>query len=100
MKINKKILFLILLAAVLPSLAFAQVTLASMAEAAMHAIVDAVGFLVVILWIYTGVLFLTAQGDPGKLSAAKIALFSAIAGTIIVIIANFATDFVGKIFNI
>ena len=97
---NKKISFLIISAAlILPTLISAQ-TLASMASSAMNAIVAAAGYVVVILWIITGILFLTAVGSPEKLSSAKISLFAAIIGTVIVIIANYATDFVGKIFGI
>lgn len=97
---NKKISFLIISAAlILPTLISAQ-TLASMAQSAMQAVVAAVGFVVVILWLVTGILFLTAVGSPEKLKAAKIALFAAIAGTVIIIIAQTATDFVGKIFGI
>ena len=99
---NKKILFLTLLGvAVLPGLVFAQdVTLGSMAQSAMNAVIDAAGFIVVIIWVVTGILFLTAQGDPGKLKTAKTALFTAIGGTVIIIIASYATDFVGRIFGI
>jgi len=96
---NKKILFLILLGIVSPILTQAA-TLASMASAAMSAVVAAVGYIVVIMWIVTAVLFLLAQGDPSKLSAAKLALISSVAGTIVVIIANVATSFVGGIFGI
>ena len=84
---------------VLPNLVFAQ-TLGSMAQSAMIAVVDAAGFVVVILWVVTGMLFLIAQGAPEKLKSAKTALLAAVAGTVIVILANVATDFVGKIFGI
>ena len=97
---NKKISFLIILAVlILPTLASAQ-TLASMASSAMQAMIAAVGFVVVILWLVTGILFLTAVGSPEKLKAARIALFAAIAGTVIIIIAQTATDFVGNIFGL
>ena len=97
---NKKTSLLALLGLLaLPSLASAQ-TLGTMAEAAMNAVVTAVGFIVVIMWIVTAVLFLLAQGDPAKLSAAKLALISSVAGTIIVIIANVATSFVAGIFGL
>lgn len=46
--------------------------------------------LVVIFFIITGILFLTAQGAPEKLSLAKKALFASIAGTAIVILAQVA----------
>ncbi len=98
---NKKVLFLILLVSVFPVLAFAQApTLASMAQGAMNTILTAVGFIVVIFWIVTGILFLSAMGDPLKLNTAKMALLTAVIGTILVIIAYYATDFVGHIFNI
>ena len=97
---NKKTLFLILLTVVvLPSMVYAQ-TLGSMAQSAMNAVIDAAGFIVVILWIITGILFLVAQGSPEKLKSARTALITSVAGTVVVIIANFATDFVGKIFGI
>lgn len=97
---NKKILFFTLLAfAIMPILTSAT-TLASMAESAMHAIVMAAGFVVVIIWVITGILFLMAMGDPSKLNAAKIGLISAVIGTVLVIIAQYATDFVGGIFGI
>jgi len=45
-------------------------------------------------------LFLTAMGAPDKLSAAKKALFASIAGTIIIIIASGALNFVRGLFHI
>jgi hypothetical protein len=55
---------------------------------------------VVILWVITGLLFLTAQGAPEKLGTAKKALFAAVAGTVLVIIASYAMDLVGKALGI
>jgi len=106
--VNKKIAFLVLLGlVVLPGLASAQAatqaatpTLSSMAQAALTAIVNAVGFLIVIIWVITGILFLTAGGAPEKLKVAKVALITAIVGTIIIIMANYATSFVGGIFGL
>lgn len=43
--------------------------------------------LVVIFWVITGVLFLSSQGSPERISTAKKSLFAAIAGTILVILA-------------
>jgi len=48
----------------------------------------------------TGILFLMAQGDPGKLQSAKLALFSAIGGTILIILANGAILLVKNSLNI
>lgn len=88
---KKILLYSILLAAVLvlPNLAFAQ-DLGSMAAAVAGQVVVVGTWIVVIMWVATGILFLMAQGDPGKLNAAKTALFCAIAGTILIIIANSA----------
>jgi uncharacterized membrane protein YtjA (UPF0391 family) len=43
--------------------------------------------IVVVFWVITGVAFLTAQGDPSKMQKAKLALFTAVGGTVIVILA-------------
>ena len=97
---NKKILFLVLLAVVsLPSLASA-LTLGGMATSAMNAILDAAVAIVVILWVVTGILFLLAQGAPEKLKSARTALFSSIVGTIIILLAEFAMSFIAGIFGI
>ena len=97
---NKKILLSTsLVALALPVLAAAQ-TLGSMAAAIAGQVVMVGGYIVVIMWIVTGVLFLTAAGDPGKLNNAKIGLFCAIAGTIIILLANGAMSFVGNSFGL
>ncbi len=92
LKMDKKILTLILLAGVLvlPSAVFAQ-TIAGMVTNIVNNVVwpFAIGA-VVVLWIATGLMFLTAQGEPGKLTNAKGALIAAIAGTVIVVLSNVA----------
>ena len=55
---------------------------------------------VVILWVVTGLLFLMAQGAPDKLNAAKKALFAAVAGTVLVIVAGSAIALISNAFNI
>lgn len=97
---NKKILFFVLLSLILLPISSSATTLGSMAESAMNAIVTAAGFIVVIIWVVTGILFLMAMGDPSKLNAAKIGLISAVIGTVLVILSQFAMDFVGGIFGI
>jgi len=52
--------------------------------------------IVVVFWVITGVAFLTAQGDPGKLQTAKKALFAAIGGTVIVILAYSVTSIISN----
>jgi len=98
---NKKILFVVLLAVILlPTKILAVATIADMAGAIATQVVKVGEFIVIIMWIVTGILFLTAQGDPGKLNAAKTGLFASIAGTIIIIIAVNAVTFVKNSFGI
>lgn len=98
---KKTLLFLILLSLVLvlPNMASAQ-TLGSMAGAIAGQVVIVGTWIVVIMWVVTGILFLTAQGDPGKLNAAKTGLFAAIGGTILIILASGAIAFVKNSFGI
>lgn len=97
---NKKILFLVLLGAlILPQIISAQtgITIASMLESIILNVVKPVAiFAVITLWVATGIIFLTAQGDPGKLNLGKTALIAAIVGTIIVVLAPIAADIIGN----
>lgn len=94
---NKKLLFLTLAGLALPVLASAQCTLCAQIIHSIEqtALLIASG-VVVVLWIVTGILFLTSQGDPGKLKSAKTSLFSAVAGTALVIIAGSAIALVSQ----
>jgi hypothetical protein len=96
---KKLLLALLSVFLALPVLASAAPTLISMANSLAMNIIG-VGYAVVVIgWIITGVLFLTAAGDPAKISTGKMALFASIAGTIIVILAQTAVSFVGSIFG-
>jgi len=111
---NKKTLFLILLGIlILPSLALADITpdevaacgpgvisIACMVKAAVNTTLYIASGVVVILWIITGLLFLSAQGAPEKLGLAKKSLFSAVAGTALVIFAASALYLVGSAFGL
>jgi len=100
---NKKISLLISSAVTaLPGLVFAAdaVTIKTMVNAAVKTTLYIASGVVVILWIITGLLFLTAQGDPGKLGSAKTALFASVAGTLLVIVAASALSLVGSAFGI
>jgi len=57
-------------------------------------------WIVVIMWVVTGLLYLTCLGDPGKLKAANTSLFAAIGGTILVILASGAIRFVANSFGL
>jgi len=97
---NKKILFLYILGVLtLPFVASAQ-TIASMAGSIAGQVLIVGTWIVVIMWVVTGILYLTCLGDPGKLKTANLSLFAAIAGTILIILANGAIGFVKSSFGI
>lgn len=88
---NKKLLLLtpLLIALLFPILASAQ-TIKGIIDNVSSVIQYIARAVVIILWIITGILFLSAQGDPSKLTTAKKALFASIIGTAIVILATIA----------
>jgi hypothetical protein len=97
---SKKILFLILLGILaLPCISYAQ-SISGMVDAAVGIAVDIIAGVVVIFWIITAILFLSAQGDPGKLKTARTALITSVAGTVIALIAQGAASFVGGALHI
>lgn len=98
---NKKELSLIIILAslTLPAIAGAQ-TLVSMASSVAGVVWLVATWIVVIMWVVTGLLYLTCLGDPGKLKSANISLFAAIAGTVLVILARIAMAFVANSFGL
>lgn len=97
---NKKILLVLLLGALsLPVLVSAQ-TIGGMAESIATQVLLVGTWIVVIMWVVAGILFLTVQGEPAKLEKAKLAIFSAIGGTILIILASGAVAFVKNSFGI
>lgn len=52
--------------------------------------------IILALWVITGLLFLTALGEPKKLETARHALFAAVGGTAIVILAYSAINIIGN----
>ena len=98
---NKKIGFLILLAGLFALPLFVSAaTIATMAQAIAGQVVAVGTWIVVIMWVVSGIMFLMAAGDPGTLKNAKTGLFAAIGGTIIIILAVSAITFVKNSFNI
>lgn len=98
---NKKLLFLILLGIlILPTTVSGQViyntSITDMAVNVAWAVWFIATLVVVICWVVTGILFLTAMGDPTKLGTAKKALFAAVGGTIIIILAYSAIGIIEK----
>lgn len=97
---NKKILLLTALGAlVLPALSLAA-DLPSMARAAAGTALGVATGVVVVMWVVTGILFLMAAGAPENLGKAKTALIASVIGTVVVIVANGALGLVGGAFGI
>ncbi len=88
---KNKLLFLILLGGlvlVLPSVVFAQ-TIQDIINNVINNVVWPIAIgIIIVLWIVTGILFLTALGAPEKVGTAKKALFASLAGTIIIVLAG------------
>lgn len=97
---NKKSATLILLTILIfPTLVLAQgqnITITGMVANVARVIWTVATIIVVMFWVITGLLFLTAAGDPGKLGTAKKALFAAIGGTVIVIVAYSAINIISS----
>ena len=56
--------------------------------------------LVVIMFIWAGILFVTAQGDPAKISQAKKAVIWAVVGVIVAFLAFSAVGIITKILGL
>lgn len=93
---NKKILYFLILSAVVISVFPVSVG----AEQQISAMVDgiknvavAIGMAIVVIgWVIAGILYLTSAGDPGKTGIAKKAMIAAIIGTFLVILAQSGYD--------
>lgn len=97
---NKKILFSVLLIAlILPSITYAQ-RIEDIFAAAATVVLNVATYIVIILWVVTGILYLLALGDPGKLKTANGALLTSVAGTIVVVLAHLAVPIIKNTFNI
>lgn len=98
---NKKIVFLILLAMVLtlPLMAHADDKACQMIKTFKDTAIKIGASIVVIGWVITGILYLTAAGAPEKTGTAKKALIACIIGTIVIILAPTAYDFVNSALN-
>ena len=100
MNMNKKILFLALLGVILvPTICFAQTTtLQKIICNVQTALVATGGGLATIAFIVAGIMFLTATGNPSRMTIAKGALLAGVIGIVIIILAGSAGPFVSQIF--
>ena len=98
---NKKILFLILLAIilVLPIITYAAAGVGDIGSALKKAAIS-VGFpLIIVGWIIAGILYLTSAGGP-QMQTAKNALIACVIGTLLVAIAANSCTFIQGLFGI
>ena len=77
-----------------------QITIQSIVDAAVRTTMYIASGIVVILWVVTGILFLVAQGDPGKLTQARHSLLASAAGTVLIVVAASAIYIISSAFNI
>ena len=96
---NKKALFLILLLGVLIFPFFAQADLLGMVNTLVGNLTPLAGGLATIAFIVSGIMFLSATGNPSRMTVAKGALVAAIIGIIIVLLASNACEFVKALFG-
>ena len=100
---NKKIFLLVLIAVLVLPLAASADIAGIVSTIILNAMLIG-GAIVVIGWILTGYLFLTAGGEASKLNNAKTALITMIAGTIVMYIISLggsnALNFVKQSFGL
>ena len=91
----------VVICVVMPALALAAVTEPCVViEAFQDIFTKAAAAIVIIGWIITGILYLTAAGDPSKLKLAQGALVACVIGTAVVILAPMAYGFVDGALNL
>jgi len=74
-KMKKYLLFLTSLSVLaVPKITFGQTITGMLCSVTANVVRPVAIFIVVTLWVVTGILFLVAQGEPGKLATAKNAL--------------------------
>ncbi len=96
---NKKTLFLVLLAAVcvfFPVMQIVQAATLNEMAAKAEQVAETVGTSIVVIgWIIAGILWLTSGGSPEKTGLAKKAILACVIGTILVVLA--ATDTIWEV---
>lgn len=100
-RVNKKILFLILLGAILVPTMFvlAATDLPTMATNIETAAVGVGTPIVVVGWVIAGILWLTSAGSPEKTGTAKKAIFACVIGTILIVLAAVSKDIMDLVSN-
>jgi len=97
---NKKLVSFLILVAIFGPVIVEATTAKEMAEAVQKAVIEVGTVLVIVGWAVAGILYLTSVGNPGRMDIAKKALIAAVVGTILVILASGAKEFVQTLFGI
>lgn len=99
---NKKILFLILAAAVLlpSSLVLAAKSPTEILGSIKDLALNIAASVVIIGWVISGILYLISMGDPGKYGIAKTALIYSVIGTFLIAVAKVGPTIIKSIFGI
>jgi hypothetical protein len=100
---NKKTLFLIMLLIVLaiPALTSAAATdLKTIVKTFADSLTKLATYLSTIAFIVAGVMFLSASGNPSRMTIAKGSLIAGVIGIVIVILASGACGFVATLFGL
>lgn len=97
---NKKILSIATAGlAFVPLVSFAK-TLNEIVNAAKTSLTALSGGLATIAFIVAGIMFLTATGNPSRMTIAKGALIAGVVGIVIIVLANGAEAFVKTFFGL
>jgi len=102
MKINKTILFLILLTIVIFPLQViaAPTTIAEIINNVVTGLQGIGAGLATIAFIVAGIMFLTAVGNPSRMAIGKGALIAAVTGIVIILLASVACNFINGLFGL
>jgi hypothetical protein len=101
MKINKKVLLLILFGIILvcPGFVFAQNQITTIANNFKTMLFTVGTSIVIIGWVIAGILYLTSIGKPEKMQTATKALIAAVIGTALMVFAGAAVNIIQIIQN-
>ncbi len=96
-KLYFSVLIFILGVLIVPQFALAQPTTITQIVTNLSSLITGIAiFVVVISWILTGLIFLTAQGDPSKITKGRTALIWAVVGTAVAFLAGTARIIIGN----
>ena len=98
--INKKTLFFVILFGFLAlPVSYVSAQVPDMVQKVQGAFVTIGYSIVVIGWVIAGILYLISAGNPEKTGIAKKALIAAVIGTVLILLAQFASVLIWDLLN-